>query len=777
MIIKKRKEIDKSIIEKLANETNLSQFVVELLLIRGVDSKEKIQQFFNNSYQNLTSPFVIKDMEKAVTFVKEAVKNNKRILIYGDYDCDGVTSTAVLLKYFRHIGYKVDYYLPDRDLEGYGLSETSINNFMIGYRPEVIITVDCGISNYKEVELLKSKYNVDVLVTDHHQLAETLPDTIVINPKTSQNELRDLAGVGVAYKLVEALAGADFAKDLLDIVAIGTIADLVELKGENRLIVKLGLELLNQNKIKGISAIKNQIKKFDDLTEGDIAFLIAPMINSVGRMDNANSVVDMLLSSDNFYLSTTACKLERLNNERKFLCDAMYEDVISTLKDYDFSKNKAIVLHSRNWKTGILGIVASRISEEYNLPTILFGGVENTIKGSARTAGGIDLYKMLSTFREDYISFGGHSGAAGLSIYKQYLPKLLDNINNYIVENSLIKNLYPSIIYDVKIDKINREIYTDIKKLQPFGMGNPTPKFLMENNGGFSVFASNHIKKTEGSEVIAFNEADSINNYNNKSTMLVKITENNFRGETKYQGIVEKNYLSSVVKESDEYVLDYYKNLLYKTRDIKVNYIDDYSFILNNTDSLFGTIFITYSAKTYNTFANVILNLPKYKYKYFLFDIKNRSSKPPYNRLVLSPSKNFDFSGYKNIVFVETPLNMVYYNNIDNCSVVNDNYAFIDAIKNTKIDRDFLIEVYTLIKFSIKAKDRVNNIDELYNLLKNGYGLECSFLEFSLAFYIFFELGFLTITSDFSLLLTTNKKPLEQSKIFTAILENKNVWN
>ena len=775
MITEKRKNIDKSIIQKLVKKTNLSEIVVELLCMRGFDTEDKILSFFQSDINDLISPFVIKDIDKAVKFINNAVDNKKRILIYGDYDCDGITSIATLKKYFDYIGYDVDYYLPDRELEGYGLSEVCINNFMSIFKPEVVITVDCGVSNRNEIELLKNIYNVDVLVTDHHEIGDVLPDCIVINPKTSDNKLVNLAGVGVVFKLVEALAGRKFAANLLDIVSIGTIADLVELTGENRIIVKLGLELLNENKIKGITVLKNQIKKYGNLTEGDIGFCIAPMINSIGRMANANRVVDIFLTEDYFYLSSMAIKLEKLNNERKFLCDVIFDDAIKMLKSYDFIKNKIIALYSEHWKPGILGIVASRIADEYNLPTILFGNGNGCIKGSARSAGGVDLYKMLSSAKEYFISFGGHSGAAGLSIQKSNLPKILEILNKYILDNNLICKLYPKIIYDVEINGVSKELYQDILKLQPFGMGNPTPKFLVKNSGGFVCFAKKHIKaERKGYELIAFNELDNLNNFNNSSNMLVKLGENTFNGITKYQGIVEKNCLIGNAKDSDEYILDYYKNMLYTSKDISVKYVTDYSEYLNNCDDIFGTVFITYSAKTYNTLINVVLKLPKYKNKFFVYDIKNRSSLPPYNRVILSPNRNFDFTGYKNVVFVETPINLVYHN-INNAVVVDNNIPFKNEIKNCRLTREFLGEIYQTLRLAVNKKEVATSVEEWYFLLNNSYGLDCTYLEFSLAFYIFYELGFFLIAPNFKLCLTTVKKPLDISKIFNEIMRIKNV--
>lgn len=762
-----RKSIDKNIIQALKKSTGYSQNILEILYLRGIDTIDQIEEFFSDDITKLTSPFVIKDMDRAVDFVKNAVINNKKILIYGDYDCDGITGIAVMKKYFDSIGYDVDCYLPDRELEGYGLSEVCINNFMDMYKPNVVITVDCGVSNHTEIEMLKQK-NVEVLVTDHHELPEILPDCIVINPKTSDNKLRNLAGVGVASKLVEALTDRDFVTSLYDIVAIGTIADLVDLLGENRLIVKHGLKLINQHRNLGLTMLLRNSKKMN-VTEQDIAFSIAPQINSIGRMANANQVVKLFSSTDTFFLNTLIAKLEQLNNERKFLCDEIYNQAIKMLQNYDFIHNKVIVLQNNSWKSGILGIVASRLVEEYNLPTILFGNGTDEIKGSARSVSGINLYKMLSEYKDNFISFGGHASAAGLKIKSNYLPVLIKDLSKYIIDNNLDKYLAKTIVYDIEIDKITGDLVKEIDCLAPFGMANPMPKFLYKNDLIFTPFSQKHLKSEgAGSEILAFNQSENIQNYNNRSLMLLKLGKNTFNGITKYQGIVQENYLLNV-KPNEGFILDYYKNLLYKSVDNKVNYIDNYSEILDKTDNIFGTAFVMYSEKTFNSFCNVVLNLPKYKNKFFVADIKNRSSIPPFNRVVLAPNKNYDFSGYKTIVFVETPLNMVYHIDSD-IKVIADNFAYKEEIGNLNIDRDRLLDIYINLKNAVQNKERGACIDDWYNVVKNTYGVDCSGLEFSLAFYIFYELGFIDIKQNFNLVINKGKQALENSKIFSAIM-------
>lgn len=773
---KKRKVISENLINSLVGETSIDKRLVELLCMRDIDTKDKIYEFFNADNKESVSPFVIKDMDKAVEIVKNAVSKNKRILIYGDYDCDGITAIATLKKYFDSINYEVNYYLPDRDLEGYGLSETSINNFIDLFNPELVITVDCGVSNYNEVKLL-NKMGVEVLVTDHHEPPEILPETTVINPKLTDNPLKNLAGVGVSYKLVEGLSNASIAENYLDVVAIGTIADLVPLTGENRRIVKKGLSLINQNRIKGLELLNRKTKKINHVKEGDIAFTIAPMINSMGRMANANKVVELFTSTDTFFLNNLITKLEKLNAERKFACEEIFNEALKMLSTYDFAKHKVIVLANKRWKAGVLGIVASKIVEQYNLPTILFGDAGDKLKGSARSVAGLDLYKMLSEFSANYLSFGGHSSAAGLSIRYDYLDGLREDLSGYIIKNNLVSVVMPTLTYDLEIDGVSKELYNLTETLSPFGMGNPTPKYLVKNNEKFDVFAVKHIKSaTNNNEIIAFNKVNDIQNYNNPSIMTVKIGENTFNGVTRYQGIVEENYLLGKVNNDIEYLLDYFKNLLYKEKPLKIQQVEDYAKILDEVDDIFSTLIVTYSPKTFNMLCGVVLNLPKYSKKFFASDVKNRSNIAPFNSVVLSPSRNYDFSGYKNIIFVDTPINMVYYNNIDinsNIYVVKDNVPFKEETNKVRLSKDLLDELFETFKEAKKDKLIGSDIPSWYRIIENAYQLGLTEIEFSLAFYIYYELGKINIGDKFALTLSGEHKDYGKSKIYNEILKMK----
>ena len=770
----KRKQIDNILLEKLQKETNLSREILEILIERDIDNAADIEAFFDTDLNRLTSPYAIDGMSKAVEFVNNAVRDKKKILIYGDYDCDGITSIALLKKYFDSVDYPVSYYLPDRELEGYGLSEACIGNFINLYSPEVVITVDCGVGNSYEIELLK-KQGVEVLVTDHHEIPEKLPDCVVINPKIGENNLHNLAGVGVVCKLVEALSDRDFVKNFYDIAAIGTIADLASLKGDNRIIVKYGLQLINRNKILGLTMLCRSCKKINGITEGDIAFTIAPLLNSLGRMENANKAVELFFSTDTFFLNTLIAKLEKLNTERKFLCDDIYNQAIKELKSYDLVNYKVIVLYNNSWKNGVLGIVASRLVEQFNLPVILFGNGGDEIRGSARSVKGINMYDMLNDCRDLLLTFGGHENAAGLKINKNDIDRLRRSLSSYIVDNDLEKCLTPRLIYDLAIDDINGRLFNETEKLSPFGIGNPTPIFLMSKQNRFSVFASKHLKhEEENSEILAFNQCENINNFNNPNFLTVKLSKNTFNGYTKYQGIVQQCY-SAGKAENSNMISDYIKSLLYPAQNTEIEYIDDYSDVLDKADNLFGTMLVAFSEKCFNNLCKIVLGLPKYKDKFFIADVKGRSGVTPYNRVVLSPQKNYDFSGYNNIVFVETPLNMVYHNNISNAKIVEDNTAFKQEIKELNIDRALFANTFTILKSALVKNIRPKNVDELYGILKYEYGLECNFIEFTVAFYVFYELEFISVSGSFGVAINKNiKKPLEQSRIYAEILKIKN---
>ena len=405
----------------LAKKLNLNNAVIDILVARNYDTEEKINAFLNPSEKDFHDPFLLKDMDKAVSRINKALEQNERVLIFGDYDVDGVSASAILIKYFASRDFFVDYYLPNRYIDGYGLTCEVIDKVKEKYNPSLIITVDCGISCYKEVDYAKS-LGIDIVVTDHHDIPEILPNTITINAKLPDQKypFSQLCGTGVAFKLVQALSGLEEAKKYLGICAVATIADIVPLVDENRAIVTLGLKDLENNLPQGLKMLIKDNKLNFNLTASDIAFRLSPKINAAGRMGDPTVALRLYIKEDKKVLAKTIETLNEQNQTRQALCNKVYDDAIKMIEKINISKYKAIVLYSKNWDSGILGIVSAKIASEFNKPTILFSEVGDELKGSARSINDINICETIANIKEVVEAFGGHKMAVGLEIEEDF---------------------------------------------------------------------------------------------------------------------------------------------------------------------------------------------------------------------------------------------------------------------------------------------------------------------------------------------------------------------
>lgn len=439
-----------------------------------------INAFMNPSLHMLHDPFLFRNMHIAVTQIKRAVAQNRIVIVYGDYDVDGTCATSIMCLGLCVISQNVKYYIPDRHKEGYGLNRNAIRMLSEKYPQVLLVTVDCGITSVEEVKFAKS-LGMEVIVTDHHNPNGIIPDCTVIDAKVEGETypFRELCGAGVALKIVEALIGKPFAFKLIDLAAIATIADIVPLTGENRVIVSEGLRFINKARRPGIEAIIQQIP-VEHVESSDIAFKYAPMINSCGRLGNAMDAVDLLISKTVDAAIPIAQMIAELNQKRKDIESAIFNQAVTMLGD--FSGN-SIVLWDENWESGVIGIVASRLSEKYNRPAILFSYDKDKRiwTGSGRSIDGVNLFNLLCKC-SSLISFGGHDAAAGMKVYGNMLQAFHDEFEN--VCSSLPDYTFDRIIkYDIKmkISDINKGFVYSLKDLQPCGEGNPEVNILLSD--------------------------------------------------------------------------------------------------------------------------------------------------------------------------------------------------------------------------------------------------------------------------------------------------------
>ena len=478
--------LDNEKVEELVKKRHITNLLASILVNRGIIDGEKINVFLNPTRKDFYNPFLMPDMEIAVKRIVKAIENKEKIMIYGDYDADGITSITVLKKYLNEIGLKTGEYIPNRLNEGYGLNKDAISKiYNDGYK--LMITVDCGISGLEEVDYANS-LGMEIIITDHHEPAEKLPEAIaVIDAKRKDNKypFNQLAGVGVVFKLIQAISTElkleekEYLK-YLDLVCIGTISDIVPLVDENRVIAKLGLKLIEKTKNIGLKTLLNiaDLKKIDS---NAISFGVAPRINACGRMGFQEEALQLFLTEDSEKATTIAKRLVQFNQERQAKEKQIFEEVIEKIEKDDKDK-KCIVLAEENWHHGVIGIVASKITEIYYKPSILICLEGDKGKGSGRSVPGFDLYTAL-TKCSDYIEkFGGHSMAIGITIKKENFEKLKEAIEKYAQESN-ISDIMPIINIDKEINlkNINIEEVKSLELLEPFGEGNKMPLFLLRN--------------------------------------------------------------------------------------------------------------------------------------------------------------------------------------------------------------------------------------------------------------------------------------------------------
>ncbi|MGN1384328.1 MAG: single-stranded-DNA-specific exonuclease RecJ [Clostridia bacterium] len=478
--------LDNEKVEELVKKRHITNLLASILVNRGIIDGEKINVFLNPTRKDFYNPFLMPDMEIAVKRIVKAIENKEKIMIYGDYDADGITSITVLKKYLNEIGLKTGEYIPNRLNEGYGLNKDAISKiYNDGYK--LMITVDCGISGLEEVEYANS-LGMEIIITDHHEPAEKLPEAIaVIDAKRKDNKypFNQLAGVGVVFKLIQAISTElkleekEYLK-YLDLVCIGTISDIVPLVDENRVIAKLGLKLIEKTKNIGLKTLLNiaDLRKIDSTA---ISFGVAPRINACGRMGFQEEALQLFLTEDSGEATKIAKRLVQFNQERQAKEKQIFEEVIEKIEK-DNKDKKCIVLAEENWHHGIIGIVASKITEIYYKPSILICLEGDKGKGSGRSIPGFDLYTAL-TKCSDYIEkFGGHSMAIGITIKKENFEKLKEAIEKYAQESN-ISDIMPIINIDKEINlkNINIEEVKSLELLEPFGEANKMPLFLLRN--------------------------------------------------------------------------------------------------------------------------------------------------------------------------------------------------------------------------------------------------------------------------------------------------------
>ncbi len=474
-------------LESIINEFQISEIVARAMVNRGINTVPKVRVFLNTDLDSLYDPYLLAGMEKSVDRILEAVKCKEIICVYGDYDVDGITSTAVMVRTLKKLGANAVYYIPNRIEEGYGLSISSMDRIKeLGAK--LIVTVDCGIRSNEVVDYAKS-LGMEIIITDHHECEGELPKAYsIVNPHqySCSYSHKNLAGVGVAYKLACALLGKegidDFAEELIDIVSIGTIADVVPLLDENRIIVKNGLKKIQNTENEGIKALLSVSGlSGKELSAYNVAFVLAPRINAAGRIADAAECVELLLTDNPGKAMDIARKLDSDNRERQAIENDILNKAITIIeKTVDVENARVLVLSSESWHIGVIGIVASRLVDKYYLPTFIMSRDGELCKGSARSIPGFNIFEAMSKYSNLFEKYGGHEMAAGFTIKADRVDELSKCLS-FEAESVLGRDkLLPEIMVDYKLEPedVTLETVRQLKLLEPFGTGNPSPIFV-----------------------------------------------------------------------------------------------------------------------------------------------------------------------------------------------------------------------------------------------------------------------------------------------------------
>jgi single-stranded-DNA-specific exonuclease len=481
---------DTAVVRQLAGALNISEALANLMVQRNITTPEEALAFFEPDLGYLHDPFMMKDMNIAVERISTAIKKNEKILVYGDYDVDGTTAVALMYSFLKEQYSSIEYYIPDRYKEGYGVSFMGID-YAFQNNCRIIITLDCGIKAVEKVKYARSK-GIDVIVCDHHYPGDEIPRAVaVLDPKQPgcNYPYKELSGCGVGFKLIQAYSrvhGIPFSKiaGYLDLVAVSIASDIVPLTGENRVLAYFGLKQLNESPGTGLKEIIRESEVCRALTIEDVVFKIGPRINAAGRMETGSKVVDLLVASDIKIAAGISKEINSFNIERRNVDRSITTEAMRMISEDQRTVNaKTTVLFNPSWKKGVIGIVASRLIETYYRPTVILTESNGFATGSARSVQGYDLYQAIEACSDLLESFGGHMFAAGLTLKKENINAFMARFEQYVNDTITEEQLFPRVFIDSELsfDEINEEFFTFLNKFQPFGPENMSPIFVSRN--------------------------------------------------------------------------------------------------------------------------------------------------------------------------------------------------------------------------------------------------------------------------------------------------------
>ncbi len=747
-------------VKEIAKNCGVMFDTARLLFYRKQDTVEKAKHFLNPDKSGFNDPLLLNGMNQAVERIAKAKLFGQNILVFGDYDADGICATTVLCNCLKDFGIaSVDAFVPERE-RGYGLSIETIKEFVSRKKIDLLITVDCGISDYEVVEQIK-KLGIDVIVTDHHEPPEILPDCTRINPKISGQEypFEGLCGAGVAYKLGYAIIG-EKADDYLDFVALATVADSMDLVAENRDIVAEGLKIFNNATTMRLCMKYLIGENAKTITAQTLAYSVAPRINAGGRMGDANCALQLFLETDPNKIFDLAVKLNTYNTQRQFLCDEIYREAKEKIQKYALHKRRAILVKDQNWQAGFIGIVAARLVEEYGKPVIVFAGQEDFLKGSARSVDAINIHEAITANKDYLMGFGGHSQAAGVSISKENFLAFDKAINEYIkVQYASVDTTQKLYVEWDMSEKFSFAFAREITLLEPFGVGNKSPLFstkvesiealpLKENSPHYSF-------KTSVIDMLNFNGQKDVEKLSLpiEKKIVFETNLSSFKGKEYLKGYVKAvcvDYkdMSSLTLNAIDVQLD---TLLKEEGEFE---LIDKSQIENKSGH--GTLYVVTEEQNLKNYPQLSgLN------KSFL----KSESKNLVNEIVYAPREIAD--GYERVIYLDMPFAVI---KTSAKNYVVKNYIGYTAIDKISTDRAIFAQIFTYLK-TLKNREVKNLV--LFAKANCGVFDEVQFL-FTLK--VFIELEIFNINKGILYYDEKIKNTLTNSKLYSKIISLKDCY-
>ncbi len=743
-----------SVVQNISVECGILFDTARLLFYRNIDTVEKAKKFLSPSEKDLYDPFGLSGMREATERIILAKSRGENVLVFGDYDADGVCASTVLFKCLKEFGIIPKVVVPERE-DGYGLNVDKVLDIKNKFGITLLITVDCGISDFEKIERIKAA-GIDVIVTDHHEPPEVLPDCIRVNPKIKGQSypFDGLCGAGVAYKLGSALIGKN-ANAYLDLVALATVADSMDLKDENRCVVRLGLKMLNSPKRR--SVFKHLLGETEkQLTSQTLAFGYAPRLNAGGRMGDANTALKAFMSEDENEIFDACVKLNEYNIARQSRCDEIYREAKLLILKNKLYLDDVILVCNEKWQTGFIGIVAARLVEDYNRPVIVFAETDGFYKGSARSVESVNVHEAINSAKEFVIGFGGHSQAAGVSIEKDKLNDFKRKICAFVGSRAKGAEREKEIFVDMKTnEKLSVRFVKEIDLLEPYGVGNRRPLFSVKTGAvtpkplkaGSPHFSFN----TQVSEMLDFNGQDDVPD-------LIVDTEKEIIYEPNYSVFKNKEYVKGFVR----YVLPNYGDFSRSSLNIFANELRKsakseeprYNAItkkeLRPTTGR-GTLYV---ASDENTLMEYDLG----SFNKYLFEKKDKNNA---DCVIVSP--NYVPDGYDELVYLDKPLTLLSAERVTVCADV----CGTKKLAMLSLERADFEKPFAYFR-SLVGKDFTDTVSAL-----KRYRIDVSAEQTVFAAEVFFELGFFTVENGKLKRNPDVKKPLGESKIYQRVRENK----